>query len=383
MTKTIACDVLVVGAGASGMAAAVATARRGVKTILIEQNHFPGGEVVLGMHPYLCGLYANGFPHLLNKGIPEEVNRELLAQRAKIERMGKVNVLRFETRHFVRALEKISRHKNLKIYYGACAQGITVKNGKIAAVSVKQKNRLLRIAPRAVVDAAGAIIKKIKVAALRDKQKHLAGYCFKVRADCRDQFLGVKIGYALNQAAKEKKLPWYFRFTYTTRLNTRCALIKMSVPYPPAQTNRARRDAAKLFNFIKKALPEFKTGKIIKDGTLLERSGVRLAARKILTAADVISGKHYLSGVAVRGSWPIEFWGEKGVEYAYCQKSHYDIPRDCLKAKKIVNLFACGRFIGAETKALASARVTGICLATGEAAGRLAVDFLVSADILV
>jgi FAD dependent oxidoreductase len=375
MTKVIACDVLVVGAGASGAAAAIAAAHCGAKTILIEQNNFPGGEVVSGMHPYLCDLYINDAPYLLNKGIAQEINRELLSQGARIERMGKVNVLRFETSHFIRTLRKLSRRKNLKVCYGMCAQKVMVENGKIEAVTAEINSRLLKITPAAVVDASGAIIKKIKAAALRDNQKHLGGYCFKVCADCRDQFLGVKIGYALNQAIKGKKLPWYFRLTYTTRLNTRRALIKMSIPYSPTHIKRARHDAIRLFNYLKQTMPEFKTGKIIKDGTLLERSGVRLNARKILTAADVLSGKHYLSGVAARGSWPIEFWGERGVEYAYCQKNHYDISLDCLKAKNITNLFACGRFIGAETKALASVRVAGICLATGEAAGKLAAHF--------
>jgi len=372
MTKVIACDVLVVGAGASGAAAAIAAARCGAKTTLIEQNNFPGGEVVSGMHPYLCGLYGNDAPHLLNKGIAQEISRDLLSQGAKIERMGKVNVLRFETNSFIRILKKILRHKKLKVYYGACTRGVTLKSGKIMAVTAKKNNRFFKIIPAAVVDASGAVIKKIKIAGLRDSEKHLGGYCFKVRANCRDQFFGVKIGYLLNQAVKEKKLPWYFRLTYTTRLSAQSALIKMSIPYSSAHLKGARRDATKLFNYLKQIMPEFKAGEIVKHGVLLERSGVRLKARRILTAGDVLSGKHCLSAQAVRGAWPVEFWGKKGVEYAYCQKSHYDISLDCLKAENITNLFACGRFIGADTRAIASARVAGICLATGEAAGRLA-----------
>jgi len=379
MLKKVSCDVLVVGAGVSGVAAAVSAARCGAKTILIEQNKFPGGEVVLGMHPYLCGLYANSPTHLLNRGITQEINQELLSQGAKIERMGKVNVLRFETRRFIQALKNISRHKNLRVRYGFSAQSVMAKNDKIISIAVKKKDRLLKITPQVVVDASGAIIKKIKTAGLEDSQKHLAGYCFKVSANCRDPFLGVKIGYALNKAVAKKRLPWYFRLTYTTRLSDQSALVKMSIPYSLAQGEKARFDATKLFNFVKKALPELKTGRIIKRGTLLERSGVRLNAEHILTAVEVITGKQYLFGAAAHGAWPVEFWGKKGVEYAYCQKDHYDIPNGSLKAKNISNLFACGRFIGAEVKALASCRVVGICLATGDAAGRLAANLALSA----
>jgi hypothetical protein len=51
----IACDVLVVGAGASGIPAAIAAARQGARVILLEEDLVPGGAPVDQYITFLCG----------------------------------------------------------------------------------------------------------------------------------------------------------------------------------------------------------------------------------------------------------------------------------------------------------------------------------------
>jgi len=51
---------------------------------------------------------------------------------------------------------------------------------------------------------------------------------------------------------------------------------------------------------------------------------------------------------------------------------YYQVPADCLQSNSIDNLFFAGRNISATDGAIASARVMGICLQTGYAAGCLA-----------
>ena len=55
------------------------------------------------------------------------------------------------------------------------------------------------------------------------------------------------------------------------------------------------------------------------------------------------------------------------------ENNYYQIPADCLISKTLSNLFFAGRIISATDAAIASARVMGICLQTGYAAGKLAV----------
>lgn len=51
-----AMDVLVIGGGIAGVAAACAAARGGARTVLVERAHHLGGEAVRGCHRTLCGL---------------------------------------------------------------------------------------------------------------------------------------------------------------------------------------------------------------------------------------------------------------------------------------------------------------------------------------
>ena len=48
-SRVVDSDVVVLGAGASGIAAAIAAARAGLRTILVDAGPMPGGELISGM----------------------------------------------------------------------------------------------------------------------------------------------------------------------------------------------------------------------------------------------------------------------------------------------------------------------------------------------
>ena len=56
--RMTSCDVLVVGGGAAGVAAALGAARAGADTRLIERYGFLGGMATAAMVGTVCGLYA-------------------------------------------------------------------------------------------------------------------------------------------------------------------------------------------------------------------------------------------------------------------------------------------------------------------------------------
>src|SRR6266478_8231819 len=51
-------DILVVGGGAAGVAAAFTAARAGAHVLLLEKYGFCGGAAVAGLSGTVCGLYA-------------------------------------------------------------------------------------------------------------------------------------------------------------------------------------------------------------------------------------------------------------------------------------------------------------------------------------
>ena len=56
-TPPLTCDVLVIGGGAAGVAAAVAAGRAGTKVILLERYGFLGGLATTAQVGTICGLY--------------------------------------------------------------------------------------------------------------------------------------------------------------------------------------------------------------------------------------------------------------------------------------------------------------------------------------
>ena len=92
----------------------------------------------------------------------------------------------------------------------------------------------------------------------------------------------------------------------------------------------------------------------------------------VLTGADVVGAKKFPDAVA-RCAWPVEQWGADGkTKLRWLPPGeHYEIPARALRAAKIKNLFMAGKTISADAEAIASARVMGCCLATGEAAAKL------------
>ena len=71
------CDVLVVGAGISGVVAALAAARGGAKTILLENKPFVGGNATTG----LClHAFVSKKGEQVVYGIAQELVDELIAR---------------------------------------------------------------------------------------------------------------------------------------------------------------------------------------------------------------------------------------------------------------------------------------------------------------
>ncbi len=373
--EQITCDVLVVGAGVSGIAAAVTASQKGLKTFLLEQNNFIGGTAIAGMHRYLCGLYGEVTSKTINSGVV----RRLLFSLSKLSRcnrplrLGKVYVFAFRNKDLKICLLKLIKDKrNLKIVLNQRAYSVKLKKGLIQTVQAKSKGKTFIIRPKVVIDSSGegAVIKLSRaqyyLASCRRRQ--LAGFSFRLKGlKNRNELLPIKV-------------PYYIKFaTYTPLDNRSEALIRMNIPAGRKMV-KIKKAAKKALGYLRQVLPEFKNAYIAEfSPSILEREGVRLRGKYTLTAGDILRARKFKDGV-VKSSWPIELWDRKtGPHYQYLNPGrYYEIPLRCLKSKNIKNLLACGRCISVTREALGSTRAAGTCLSLGEQAAIAALKLCAS-----
>ena len=90
-TIAVQTDVLVVGGGAAGVAAAVTAARQGLKVTLLERYGFCGGGAVAGLSGTICGMYeasddANAPPNQIVHGFADEFANQMSARGDSLRR---------------------------------------------------------------------------------------------------------------------------------------------------------------------------------------------------------------------------------------------------------------------------------------------------------
>lgn len=379
------CDVLIVGAGVAGVPAAVAAARAGADTLLLEKHPFPGGAGGIAGHRSICGLYWNRarteapgrlLPGpLLNGGLVREICERLqdMAPGHRPFRLGKVDILPFSPDHFKRVYTQlIQAEPRLRVMFNGEVKAVGFERDCVSSVGVGD----LSIVPRVVVDCSGdGVIIRCRPDLHEPPPEgacQLAGYVIRFSGlEGEDDMLPIKIPYALRQGVDSRRIPAVLRFTtFVSGEDRDEGGCKMSVPAGTPLT-QAREWARQLHEYLKAELPQMRASRIVHESPeVLEREGARLKGQYTLTAGDILEAREFPDAV-VRSAWPMELWDPKlGPTYRYPEPGKAcGIPIRCLKAAAMRNLYCAGRCISVTHEALAATRVMGPCMALGEAAG--------------
>ena len=319
------CEVLVVGAGVTGIAAAVSAARQGAHTILVEKNSFPGGTAVIGLHRFICGLYVNGIAmpeDTLNEGIVREICYKLkhLSPRKKAMRLGKVFVLPYSTENLSSVFHSLTRgESHLEVLYNTQAASVKTEQGAITVVTVVDLEKEYDIIPRVVIDCSGEGI-IVQLSGARHQvspphQRQLAGHTFRVKGLRKvKDLIELQVPYCLAQAVSEKKMPFYLKFTtFTPGDDEDEGYCKLSIP-PVGEQDRkeqARNDAVLAHHYLSQTLPAFRDSYITEvSKEVINREGPRVYGKYMLSADDVMSARKFSDGV-VKSAWPIELWDQE------------------------------------------------------------------------
>ncbi len=140
------CDVLVAGGGPAGIAAAVAAARHGAKTILIERYGYLGGMATGGLVLYVGDFYAEGVRCI--GGIPQEII-------ARARSLGGMAGHHVDSELLKIAADKICIDSGVVLRLHSWVVDVVMQDDRVCGVITESKSGRQAIMSTICVDATG------------------------------------------------------------------------------------------------------------------------------------------------------------------------------------------------------------------------------------
>jgi len=376
-------DVLVVGGGPAGIGAALASARENLNTMLIEQYGFLGGM-------WTAGLVNPLFDHANKGGIVREiVDRLREVQGWRESSLARPRLDTFDPEKMKFLGDCMMTEANVSLLYHTFAVDSVVEENTIKGVIVENKSGRSAVLAKIVIDCTGDGDIAVRSGAPYEKGRPEDGLLqpmtmmFRLGNVVFQQENGTQFCKLIKLAMEggaEYELP--FRHGWVIHLPIQGdAVVQHTHIYGLDATNAAdltkaeiegRRQVMATVNLLKSHVPEFKSTQLMQTPVNIGvRETRRVMGEYILAREDLIDGKEFDDGV-VTVTFGIDIHDPapgSEIRPKHGRMKPYQIPYRCLVPQKIDNLFVSGRCISGTHEAHASYRVTGDCMAMGEAAG--------------
>jgi hypothetical protein len=386
----------VVGGGPAGIAAALAAAGRGARTLLLEREARLGGNVGQALVHTICGLYHaadDGDAREAHAGLPSRLAAALQRSGAASapERAGRVWYLPIESAGLVELTTRwCDAAPSLRVAYGSPLRSAGWTDGGVELTFGPEAagRATAAIAIDTSGDASLAHVLGATVDQASPEQLQHPSYLFRlagVDAAAFEGFARMRITHAIAGAVRAGVLPAGCDSVVVRRAPTdggaycTLTLAKPQDGYDPLdpgqleRLNAAAREAAEaVVTHLLKTRPEFSRARL---DAWPQRVGLRetrrVRGRAVLDREHVLEGRRGEDDVAL-STWPIELWHDHRRATFEYPRAACGVPLGALCAAGAPRLGMAGRCLSATHEALGAARVIATALATGEAIGMAA-----------
>jgi hypothetical protein len=416
-TVTSDTDVLIVGGGPSGLAAAVGAAGAGARVVLAERYGFLGGNATAALVMPLMSFHAHRdhiprldvttlFPPDQGPGDPvvagvfrSFVSRLVAAGGALQPSQQTGFTVPFDPEVLKLVALDLLDDAGVEYLFHSFASGV-LGHDCIDGVIFEGKSGPLVVKARVVVDCTGdgdvaALVGapfemgrdpdgRVQPMTLMFRMVEFERQAFAAYVTAHpDEWRGVHGLWDLVQRAAdagELDLPrediLFFATPHPREVSVNSTRISGALGTNVWDLTRAewegRRQFRQIVAFLKKYVPGFASAYAAQSGVQI---GVRETRRVVgdyqLTADDIVSARKHPDAVA-RGAYPIDIHNPAGkgtVLRRVPPGDAYDIPLRCLLPQGVANLLVAGRCISGTHEAHSSYRVMPTSMATGHAAG--------------
>jgi hypothetical protein len=389
----LSADILIVGGGVSGFAAAIAATFENKKVILLDKNKMIGGDSVNTNVGTICGAYVRSAqpPQIVGYKFSESFFHSLLREcefAKPVHHNEGLYIIPYEYSALKKVYETMLSEHEVQVLSETTLEKIQREETHITGFSANQNGKTFQITVDAVIDCSGnAVVSQLAgLHTLHEDSYQAASQIFRIKDVASENEYSLNMAIKRTVIKKIKDNQWPSSYSSLSIIpgslrNTKADL-KFTLPETITDNEEAnqqigelaRKRAEELFEVIKEEVESLHNASI---EIIFPKPGIRVlkrsAGKYVLTEDDVLKCKKFDDSIAT-GTWPIEEWDNDGklhLKFFPLNKS-YSIPAGCLISDKLDNLFFAGKNISATARAIASARVMGTGLQTGYAAGKIA-----------
>ena len=399
------CDVAVIGGGLSGVCAALAAARHGTDTVIIQNRPVFGGNASSEVRMHICGANCHARkPDLAETGILEEL---LLANKAVNHNFS------FSVWDLV-IWSRIRQQKGLRYFLNTTLDEVTTDDGRIVSAVCRQSTteRIYEVRAKIFIDATG-----------NATLGYYSGADFRMGSEARSEYgephapekgdnhtMGNTILFTAQDMGENMSFrapDWAYKFTEadlvgrahgnTTRDHGKNGIreeysaasgywwIELGgdsgdiIDHAEEINDDLHRSLIGVWDHLKNA------GEHGAENYELNwigavpgiRESRRLIGDYVLTEHDVLANRRFPDAVAY-GGWPMDIHPPKGLFDPAPPTNYipfdgvYTIPYRCYYSRNVKNLMMAGRDISTGKMAFGSVRVMGTCAIGGQAVGTAA-----------
>ncbi len=383
-------EVMVIGGGLTGCAAAIAAARNGSKVLLVERiNGLGGAPCTMGVNPFMHNatkLEGDDAQTELSQGIMGEI-------RAALQKEGAMQANVFNPEYLKIVLNRMTLEAGVTLLFNTqlvCAERV---GNKVKSVTVANKAGLSVLEADYFIDCTGDADLAYyagfptRLGRPEDSLCQPMTLNFQIANVDMEKFNAVRREVVpMWQKEKEKgyiKNPMdsimLFNSCFDGIINLNATRVVKKNPVDPFELTQAdieaREQMVELHTFLKNNVSGFENSKILYSAP---NTGVResrmIDGEHILTAEELVACTKFEDAIAA-GNYDIDIHNPEGSgtsHYFFAPGEYYTVPYRCLVPKASENLLVAGRCISTTHEAQASIRILYIVCTLGEAAGTAA-----------
>lgn len=382
-------DLIVVGGGFAGVAAAMEAGRKGLQVLLIEKYNCLGGAAAGSLVLPFMGYSTKDPKTRETIMLTGDLFQQILHQ---LEMLGGIaeNGKTFDEEILKLVLNRMCAQYGVHILFNTTVVGVTKQDQTILSVTAWGKSKMLELSAEHFIDATGDAELSV-----------LAGCGYRVGREedglCQPMTLCFRLGNVHMQRFRENKPminPLYKQFrqqgliqnpredvlTFRTmhdgvvHFNT-TRVVKHDPTDPEDVTQAeliAREQVFEMYQFLKENIPGFEDSYVLSTALQIGiRESRMVDGEYVLTQEDLKSLARFDDAIAV-ANYDIDIHNPTGSgtsHYYFEDGQWYQIPYRCLLPKGCENLLVAGRCISSTHEAQASYRIMPFCAELGQAAG--------------